>query len=389
MHYFKQAILRTISHPFTIPLLLFVVVVLITLQNILMGVNKFWGANDTFYNNYVIFKSSFTLLLHNENLYAFHRSEYADLYKYSPTFAFFMGVFSWQPDFTGLLLWNLLNVFTVYVALKNFKPVPSAQKPWLFLFILFELIICVQNSQSNALILGLTILSFNFLEREKYVWATLFIALGIYIKIYSGIGCLLLLFYPKRFKSIALLAAWCVVLFLLPALLTGLPELLQQYKNWLVLLTADANESVGMNVFLYMELFFTKPISKILTLILAAVFLFSPLLLFKKYGQLRFRTLYLCLLLIWVVIFNYKAESPTFIITMAGIGIWYFINEKTIPRKILFFATLVFTSLWLTDIIPPALRNAFIHPLYIKAFFPSFVLGFIFYDLFQLKAAEN
>ena len=75
-------------------LLLFLGFALITalylLLNLHFGKIKYLG-------NYQIFANSFVHLIHHQNLYLSF-NDGLDLYKYSPTFALFMGVFSWMPD---------------------------------------------------------------------------------------------------------------------------------------------------------------------------------------------------------------------------------------------------------------------------------------------------
>src|SRR4030095_9412927 len=72
----------------------------------------------THYNNYVIFKQSFFHLKDDKDLYSPYPDEHWDLYKYSPTFALFFGLFALLPDGIGVMLWNLLNslilVFAIY-----------------------------------------------------------------------------------------------------------------------------------------------------------------------------------------------------------------------------------------------------------------------------------
>ena len=70
--------------------LLFFLSVLISIQNISLGVNNFWGGQYTHYNNFLIFKNSFFHLVENKNLYEYYFTEYAGLYKYSPTFVCFL-----------------------------------------------------------------------------------------------------------------------------------------------------------------------------------------------------------------------------------------------------------------------------------------------------------
>lgn len=73
-------------------------------------------------------------------------------------------------------------------------------------------------------------------------------------------------------------------------------------------------------------------------------------------------------LLIWVVIFNHKAESPTFVIAMSGVALWYYAMPRKNMDMVLAIIALVFTSLSVTDLFPPFLRESFVYPYAIKAF---------------------
>jgi hypothetical protein len=369
--------------------LLFLLSILISLQNFSLGVNNFWGGQHTHYNNFLIFKNSFSHLVENKNLYEYYSNEYADLYKYSPTFALFMFVFCYFPDSIGLVLWNSLNIFVLYYALYSLKSVDPSKKIILVMYLIFELILSTQNSQSNCLLAGLTIIAFNMLEKGKNTNATLFIVLGTFIKIYSIVGCLLLLFYPDKLKSIFSLSVWLVLFFLLPLLVVDLPDLNWQYKNWYALLKTDQNDSIGMSFFAFMQ--FALPLNsfKAITLSLGTIILFTPILKLKLFANQQFRLQYMAFILIWMVVFNYKAESPTYVIAMTGIGIWLFSSKKSKINTVLAILTLLFTSIWFTDIVPNSIKNNFIDLKFIKSFFPILVLIKLYFDLIFKNVNSN
>eukprot|EP01036_Dinobryon_divergens_P007620 gene7620-10167_t len=105
-----------------------------------------------------ILASAFFHLLDGKDLYIMYPAECWDLFKYSPAFALFMGVFAWLPDIAGLTLWNLLNAM---------------------------LLTSIQNAQSNGLIAGLILLAFNKLENGDVRWSSLFITLTVFIKLFG------------------------------------------------------------------------------------------------------------------------------------------------------------------------------------------------------------
>ncbi len=388
---FRQKSIAFFSNTNVLLVLLLLLTIIITIQNLLLGVNDFWGGNHTHYNNYVIFKYSYYHLLDNKNMYDYYPAEYADLYKYSPTFALAMGLLSWMPDALGLFFWNAINVFVLFFGLRSMKFLDTnKQLPLVLLFLVFELILTIQNSQSNALLAGLTIMTYNQFEKNKPLWASLLIVIGVYIKIYSVLGALLLFMYPNKIRSILYMIAWGALLLVLPLVVVSPAELFAQYQNWLVMLKADQSASIGMSAYIFTQHLLPENSFKLITLAAGVLLLLMPLVFLKKSVSLRFRTEYMALILLWMVIFNYKAESPTFIITMCGVAIWYFVTEKNTTKKVLFFLSLAFTSLWFTDLVPPSLKNSIIDVNYIKPFFPLLVLLVISYEMcFKTYSTEN
>jgi hypothetical protein len=69
------------------------------------------------------------------------------------------------------------------------------------------------------------------------------------------------------------------------------------------------------------------------------------------------------LALIGVVIFSSSAESPTYIIAVIGLAIWYVIQKK--PRTffpiILLIITFLLTILSPTDLVPRNIREQIVH----------------------------
>ena len=114
----------------------------------------------------------------------------------------------------------------------------------------------------------------------------------------------------------------------------------------------------------------------------------TPLIYYKKYTNYQFRVLYLAFILIWMVVFNHKAESPTFVIAMAGIGIWFLNSNRNGYQYLLFIGSILFTSLWFTDLIPAQFKNGLLDRNYVKQFFPILCLLAIYVELLVMKQTE-
>ncbi len=111
--------------------------------------------------------------------------------------------------------------------------------------------------------------------------------------------------------------------------------------------------------------------------------------LFADYG---FRLLFLSSILIWVILFNHAAESSGYIICMTGIGIWYFIQERTTINTVLVIIAFIMMSLIYTDITPTHYRHNYLYPYFVKTIPVIFIWLRILYEMlfkkYQIKATN-
>ena len=98
-------------------------------------------------------------------------------------------------------------------------------------------------------------------------------------------------------------------------------------------------------------------------------------------GQALVHLLMLASLLLWIVLFNHKAESPTFIIAMSGIGIWYFGQERQPLNLALLIGALFLVSLSVSDLVPHSVREHLVKPYRIKALIPLVIWCKLLYEL--------
>jgi hypothetical protein len=325
------------------------------------------GQKHSGYNNYLIFKNSSAHLLHNQNLYAPYPEEQFDLYKYSPTFALFMLPFGLLPDAPGLFLWNIINLLMLYIALIRLTGMTDFRKALLFWFVLCEMAGNMIYDQSNTLITGIIVFAFLFMEKDRPVWASLFIVITIYIKIYGIVAGILFLLYPKRIKYIAYSMGWFILLALLPGLLTGFKSLLQQYSWWIDLLQMDHGKEINFSLMGLLKYYLNIEAFSVWSLVCGAVILLIPFLRTSHYNEYGFRILITSTLLMWLLIFNHMAEPSSFIIEMTGIGLWFFPFRRGVYDLVLLFIALTFISLVGLDIFPHSWRDEFFGPYKIKA----------------------
>jgi hypothetical protein len=321
----------------------------------------------THYNNYLIFKTSFSHLVEYKDLYIEHLNDHIDYFKYSPSFAALMMPFAYVPDWIGLPCWNILNALVLASAFINLPFIDNRLKAPMLAFAIIETLTSLQNAQSNALIAGLIIWTFICLERKQIAWAALLVALSIYIKIFGVLGFILFLFYPNKWKAAVWSIIWMVLIGILPLAFVSSQQLVYLYKSWGNLLSWDVNASVGLSVQGWLITWFGLDVAKNLVLGIGGIALLLPLLNFRQWKSPMFRLLYLTAILIWMVIFNHKAESPTFVIAFSGVLIWAFSQKLNAFHKTLFILCFVLCSLSPTDLFPIYLKKHFVIPFVLKA----------------------
>src|SRR5258708_26264320 len=199
----------------------FVIILVATVLQYVLHYESGEGVALLRYNNYLIFKQSFFHLLDGTDLYALYPTEHHDLFKYSPTFALFMGPMAILPDYLGLILWNALNAGLLFYAIKTLPFKEDKVKIIVLWFIFQQLLTSVQNSQSNALMAALLILSFNNFEKRNVAVAALYLVAGSYIKIFGAVGAGLFLLYPRKAAFIGYFLLWFLLLMTFPLLVNS------------------------------------------------------------------------------------------------------------------------------------------------------------------------
>lgn len=337
------------------------------------------------YNNFRIFKFSFYHLVQGRDIYQLFPDDHWDLYKYSPAFALCFGLLSWMPDVIGLVLWNLINALCLYAGVRLLPGLTAVKKSWILLFCVLEMLLSIQNTQSNGLMAGLVVLAFALAERRRYILSTLCIVFSFYIKIYGALAFVFYLFYPGKLKLMGWSLFWMVFFAVIPLAVVSGSQLLFLYKSWLHLLQDDRSASIGLSVMGLLETWFKTDISKNVVALAGMGLFLLPLIHIRKYGDLQFRLLYLASALIWMVIFNHKAESPTYIIVMAGIGIWYFSQSSDPVNRVLVILAFLLISMSVSDLVPAPVRNGFIRPYGIKAVMGIVIWCRIVYEQLTLR----
>ncbi|HXB10097.1 MAG TPA: glycosyltransferase family 87 protein [Puia sp.] len=371
MNLTKSQLLRTWqSKCLSIALFAYLLITLIaTIQGLTAGPKVYETGGRAYidYNNFRIFKFSFYHLIGNRDIYQLFPEDHWDLYKYSPAFALFFGLLAWMPDMVGLFLWNLLNSLCLFAGIRLLPGLDNQKKSFILFFCLLEMLLSIQNTQSNGLMAGLIVLAFALAERRQYLLSTLCVVFSFYIKIYGALAFVLYLFYPGKLRLFAWTLFWMAFFALVPLIVVSGPQLQLLYKSWWHLLIDDRSASTGISVMGIMVSWFHLPGAKNIVTLLGVGLFLLPLIHIRRYKDLSFRFLYLASVLIWMVIFNHKAESPTYIIVMAGIGIWYWSQSPDPLHRTLLILSFLLITMSVSDLVPAPVRNGFIRPYGIKA----------------------
>ena len=339
--------------------------IIVSVQKLTQGPND---AGYTSYENYVIFRNSFTHLLAGQNPYAAFPAEQWDLFKYSPSFALFMAPFSVLPDWLGLPLWNLLNALSLLAAILALPVLDARKRRFMAWFVLLELITSLQNSQSNGLTAALLLWAFVAFERGRTGRAALWTVAGAFLKIFGIFAAIWAPTYRGKGRFVLVGLAWGLGFLLLPMLVLTPAQTIQVYKWWGELLQQDHAASLGLSVSGWLHSWFGwLPDKNAVTggglLLLGA----SAVAVFRAPDVLR-RSLLAASVLIWVVIFNHKAESPTFVIALSGVALWYLAQERPARwQTAALWITFALVSLTPTDLCPKSVRVEWVQPYVLKA----------------------
>jgi len=375
-------------------------------------------------NNFIIFKNSFLHLIHNQDLYKEYPSEYGDIFLYTPAFALFMAPFAYLPHLAGVLLWCILNCLCVYCAVKYLPFEQSQKKIWLLYLATFELITSLQSLQTSPMVASFIILSFIFFERKNVFLAAFFIILASFIKIYALAAALMFLLYPNRLKFLASMCLWGVVFLLIPLVAVSFKQLLSIYQSWYhTTVAVHQSEETGINpnittplsVMGWLKTWFHFSPPVVYTQLIGTSFLCAPVLYsflrspveesekmrkreseknllphtFPPSHSLTFRFLVLSSILIWALIFNHIAESPSYIIPVFGCSIWFLADEKNRLSIALIILCFIFTSLSATDLFPRPIRLNYAQPYVWKAVPCIFIWLYIQYRLWKTRFGNS
>ncbi|MBL0882098.1 MAG: DUF2029 domain-containing protein [Chitinophagaceae bacterium] len=345
-------------------------------------------------NNFLIYKGVYEHTIQQINLYATYPLEYADGNHYGPLFSLLIAPFTWFPISVGCVLWCMANAWVLFYALQQLN---LSQKQFyvILLISVVELMTATHSVQFNPMLAGSMILSYTLVRKNKILPATLLIAAGMLIKIYSIIGLVLFLFTDKKKQFAFSFLGWVVLLFMLPMLISSKDFIIQSYQDWFHSLVEKNGSNIDISVAPGMQdisvggmirrIFYLQDLSNFYILIPAAICIAYPLTRYRYFFQQDFTLTYFCMLMVSVVIFSSSAESPTYIIPISAIAIWLSLKLPLKKEYILLLSfTFLFTILSPTDLMPKIIRDKFFVQYAMKAL-PCFIIWIMMIKELSIK----
>jgi hypothetical protein len=344
------------------------------------------------HNNYFVYKYNFINVIHQHTIFGYQK-QFQDLNHYGPVFALLMAPFALLPDGLGVILWVMFNAWVLYIAVKCL-PLKENHYVIILLICAHELMTSSSNVEINPLIGALIILSFVFIRDKKDFWAAFMIVLGTFIKLYGIVGLAFFFLSKDKLKFILSLLFWSAVLFVLPMFISSPSYIIQTYHDWYGdLLTKNLNNIGGTSLQdislmgLIRNIFNYRQLSNI-TGLAPGILLFAVWYVrVKFYDAVPYQLLLLASTLIFVIIFSSSSESPTYIIAVAGVGIWFMNLERPVSWfeiSLLTFAIIV-TVFSPSDLFPRYVRVNYIIPYKLKAL-PCVLIWFkIIYEIATRK----
>jgi hypothetical protein len=339
------------------------------------------------FHNFILYKHVFFHTIQQVNLYDGVPVLDFDNH-YGPLFSLVIAPFSFLGNYIGCFLWCIFMAWVLYFAI-NLLPISKQQQLTILLITAVEMMTATHSVEVNTLVTGAIILSFIYIEKGKDIWGVFYIAAGFLVKLLGivGVGFFLFSKHKKNFLLYGLV--WLIVLGCLPMIISSPSFVFQSYIDWYYDLIDKNNLNINGSMQdicvmgMIRRVFNIRSMPNWIILIPAALAYLIPLFRVKEYRHLNFRLSYLALALIGVVIFSTASESPTYVIAVSGVAIWYVMQDDYNKRwgNALLIFTMILTVFSPTDLFPRYIRDNYVITYSLKAL-PCFTVWLTcFYQL--------
>ncbi|WP_027377405.1 glycosyltransferase family 87 protein [Kaistella palustris] len=340
------------------------------------------------YNNYLIFKNVFFNTLRGKNIYLLYPEAHLDSNHYGIFFSVLIAPFALLPDWFGMVLWNVANTLVFLFAV--YKLPFSRQKQAFFAWLcLQEFITAAVSLQFNIALTGLLMLSAIYIYEKKEKQSAISILIGFFVKIYGIAGLSAFFFIKNKWKFIWSFLSFGLLFLILPMLISSVHFGLQSYVDWFQSLSEKnaSNQILGTRqdfslMGIVRRVLGNPNISNLIFLIPGIVILGLPYLRIKQYKNLPFQLMILASTLLFIVLFSSGSESPTYIIAVAGVMIWFLMQKKKSPLIIgLLLFVIILTCFSFSDLFPKFIKEEYVIKYSLKALPCCFVWFHVIYEL--------
>lgn len=376
----KEKFLKFISNPRYIAIIYILIGAVSALSKYLRG--------ELAYNNYLIFKNVLFNTLKERNLYSYYPDLYFDCNHYGVFFSLLIAPFAIMPDWLGIVLWNVANTLLFLYAIKSL-PFSSKNKAFFAWLCLQEFITASVSLQFNIALTGLIILSATYIYKEKEVKSAFAMMVGIFVKIYGIVGLSSFFFVKNKMKFILALIGFGGLFFVIPMLYSSPHFGVQAYIDWFTELklknshnqVLDSYQDISLMGFVR-RILQDASISNNVFLAFGLPLFALPYIRIKQYKHLAFKLLILASTLLFTVLFSSGSESPTYIIAVAGVMIWFIMQKEKKPLDItLLIFVIVLTCFSNSDLFPRFIKDNYVIKYSLKSLPCTIVWLRIIYEL--------
>lgn len=340
------------------------------------------------YNNYLIFKGVFYNTLQEKNIFLQYPDLFFDSNHYGVFFSLLIAPFALMPDWLGCILWNVAVTMVFLYAIYKL-PFSDRKKSFFAWLCLQEFITAATYFQFNIALTGLLMLSAIYVYERKETKSAGAILIGTFVKVYGIVGLSAFFFIKNKLRFIISLIVIAILFFLLPMLISSPKFGVQSYFDWYTSLSEKnlSNQVLGNRqdyslMGVVRRFLQDASISNLVFLIPGFIIFMTPYLRISQFKNLSFQLMILASTLLFLVLFSSGSESPTYIIAVAGVMIW-FLMQKTISKVnvgILIFV-MIFTCFAFSDLFPKSIKEEIFVKYSTKAI-PCIVVWFrVMYEL--------
>ncbi|MDP9954761.1 hypothetical protein J2X97_000398 [Epilithonimonas hungarica] len=316
------------------------------------------------YNNYLIFKGVFYNTLQEKNIFLQYPDLFFDSNHYGIFFSLLIAPFAMMPDGLGAILWNVASTLVFLYAIYKL-PFSDRKKSFFAWLCLQEFITAATYFQFNIILTGLLMLSAIYIYERKEAQSAFSILIGTFVKVYGIVGLSAFFFIKNKLRFIISLIVIAIIFFVLPMLISSPKFGIQSYFDWYASLSGKnlENQALGTRqdyslMGVVRRILGDANISNLIFLIPGFLLFMLPYIRTKQFKFLPFQMMILSSTLLFVVLFSSGSESPTYIIAIAGVMIWFLMQENISKVDVgLLIFVMIFTCFAFSDLFPKSVKE--------------------------------